>query len=87
MQHLDPRKIISDGRWSDGSTEKLNISTDGVNGGGEGVSMKIHTKSKVAANLGPQFEWVPLSKACKRVDLTSSMRSRNSCYPTRGKSL
>ena len=62
MQHLDPREIIPDGGRCDGTAEKLNICTNGIEGGRQGVSAEVHTKPKVAAKLGPQIGIGPSGK-------------------------
>ena len=54
VQHLDPRKIITDGGRFEGAAEKLYECAYGVNSRRQGILRKIHAKAQVAAKLGPQ---------------------------------
>ena len=55
VQHLDPTKIIPDGRRFHGPAEKLGKTTNGVYGGWKRRPSEVNAKSKVAAELGAQI--------------------------------
>ena len=72
MQHLDPREIVLDGRRSDRSAQKLDISAHDVYGGRQGVYIKVHTKPEVAAKLCPQIRISPSGKGMQTCGLNIS---------------